>query len=537
MDGFSPGVGDVEHSSEPSADSIPTMLAIRYGDPLWYERNLVSCRRIRDYYTGIDNNGFVRFKSGHFGGDKASEHVQHGGDTHYSPRPMKHFLWPAWYGNSEAKEFYLNWVAGWVRATMTSKYSKVAGVPPATIWYPSGDIAPPNGAAWNDPIYNIYGCCQIGSYRIHDTFLSGYYLSQDKSFLQPLHAWMRFYKSEMPQGSATNPDIDKDPMGWAIRNSKDTWNAERPLMQYRWMTGDDSYDELFGREILQERLHMPGAFDDFINRLAGAVGRLRVNFNLYTREMLQTDRAGLPGSEIAFSAFTGAVRPWRDAGVPTMAVTWEVPHRDFAAIVPYTSEDCLRVWIYNFSGETTRMRMRLWRLRPGKYEARSGLIGEGQGYSRECQWSEASSFVVRHKADVYWFVVPSRREFAVELRLVEPLNDSRVLPDPAIADRDISVSKNADGKITVTATVHNLGNAAVKNLVVALVQGDQGGYSEIARQRVDLPGCKDLRPSRLDVKFPRVNPVADLMILLDPQEKVTEIYELNNRANAPGSAQ
>jgi len=64
VDGFSPGVGDVEHSSEPSADSIPTMLAIRYGDPLWYERNLASCRRIRDYYTGIDNNGYVRGISG-----------------------------------------------------------------------------------------------------------------------------------------------------------------------------------------------------------------------------------------------------------------------------------------------------------------------------------------------------------------------------------------------------------------------------------------------------------------------------------------
>lgn len=534
VDGYSSDVGDVEHSSEPSADSIPTMLAIRYGDPLWYERNLASCRRIRDYYTGIDNNGFVRFKSGHFGGDKASEHVQHGGDNHYCPRPMKHFLWPAWYGNNEAKEFYLNWVAGWVRATMTSKYSKVAGVPPATIWYPSGDIAAPNGAAWNDPIYNIYGCCQIGSYRMQDTFLAGCYLSQDKSFLEPLHAWMRFYKSEMPQGSAENPDVDEDPLGWAIRNSKDTWNAERPLMQYRWMTGDESYDKLFGRERIQERLHAPGSFDDFINALESAVGQLRVNFNLYTREMLQTDRAGLPGSEIAFSAFTGAVREWHDAGVPTMAVTWEVPHRDFAAIVPYTSEECLRVWVYNFSGETMRMGMRLWRLRPGRYEARSGQIGKGEGYSRECQWGEASSFKVRHKADVYWVEVPARREFAVEVSLVEPLVDAGLLPDPAIAQRDISLGKKADGRITVTATVHNLGNAAVKNLVVALVRGD---HSEIARRTVELPGCRDLQPSLVNVEFAGVNPTAGLMIVLDPQEEVTEIYELNNRAKAPDSVQ
>ncbi len=535
VDGYSPDVGDVEHSSEPSADSIPTMLAIRYGDPLWHERNLASCRRIRDYYTGIDNKGFVRFKSGHFGGDKASEYAQHGGDNYYCARAMKHFLWSAWYGNSEAKEFYLNWVVGWVRATMTSKYSKAAGVPPATIWYPSGDIAPANGAAWNDPTYNIYGCCWIANFWIQDTFLAGYYLSQDKSFLEPLRAWMRFYKSEIPQGSVENPDIDEDPVGWAIRNSKDTWNTDQTLVEYRWMTGDDPYDRLFGRERLQERLHAPGSFDDFISTLEGAVGQLRVNFNLYTREMLQTDRGDLPGAEAAFAAFTGAVRVWRDAGVPTMAVTWEVPHRDFAAIVPYASEDCLRVRIYNFADETTRFGMRVWRLRPGRYEVRNGLIEKGQGYLRECRWGQPSSFVVRHKADVYWVDVPAQQEFAVELRLVEPFAESGVPADPAIAERDIAVTKNADGKITLTATVHNLGSAAVKNLVVALVRGDHGGYSEIARRTVHLPGCKDLRPSRISVEFAGVNPAEGLMVVLDPQEEVAEVYELNNQANVPDS--
>ncbi|MBN2271659.1 MAG: hypothetical protein JXN61_13655, partial [Sedimentisphaerales bacterium] len=162
-----------------------------------------------------------------------------------------------------------------------------------------------------------------------------------------------------------------------------------------------------------------------------------------------------------------------------------------------------------------------------------GLIGKGEGYSRECQWGEASSFVLRHKADVYWVDVPARRGFAVELCLVEPLGDAGVLPDPAIADRDISVGKKADGKIAVTATVHNLGNTAVKNLVVALVRGD---HSEIARRTVELPGCRDFQPSLVNVEFARVNPAAGLMILLDPQEEVTEIYELNNRAIAPDSS-
>ena len=144
---------------------------------------------------------------------------------------------------------------------------------------------------------------------------------------------------------------------------------------------------------------------------------------------------------------------------------------------------------------------------------------------------------MRHKGDVCWIEVPSRREFAVDVRLVKPFSGSAVLPDPAVAQRDIAVAKDAGGKIALTVTVHNLGNAAVEDLTIALARGDRDKYSEIARQRIDLPGCEDLRPCRMDVKFSGVNSAAGLMVLLDPQEKVSEIYELNNRVNVPDSAQ
>ncbi|MHC4694648.1 MAG: hypothetical protein ACYS67_18055, partial [Planctomycetota bacterium] len=104
-DGYDAGYGDVEHSAEPSADTIPTMLAIKYGNPIWFERNLTSCRRIRDFYTGIDAKGYVRFKSAFFGGDRAGTHIREGGDNYYSSRPMKHFLWASWYGNQAARDF------------------------------------------------------------------------------------------------------------------------------------------------------------------------------------------------------------------------------------------------------------------------------------------------------------------------------------------------------------------------------------------------------------------------------------------------
>ncbi len=533
-DGYAPDIGDVEHSAEPSADSIPTMLALRYGDPLWYERNLASCRRIRDYYTAVDNKGFIRFKSGHFGGEGVSEHLQHGGDNHYCARPMKHFLWAAWYGNEGAKDFYVDWVRGWTSATMTAAYTKPAGVPPASIWYPSGDIAPPNGvAAWNDPVYNIYGCCRIGEFRIQDTFLAGYYFSGDPYFLQPLHAWMRFYESQMPLDAPKNPTIEENATVWAIRNSKDTWKSDQVLAQYRWMTADSTYDELFHRQRIQHRLHLPGDFDHLVARLEATVKRLRTNFNLYTREVLQTDRAGLPGSELAFSVFTGAVREWKDAGVPTMAVTWEFPSPDFAAIVPYATKDHLRAWIYNFSKDKARVGMYLWRLQPGRYDVRTGLLGKGQGYLRKQQWHEPVYITLRHKGDMYQVDIPSRKEYVIDLRLVNPQPRPNGAADAAIAQRDVTITQKEEGKFTVNVTIHNLGNRAVKNLTVALQRADRQESSEIARKTIDLPGCRDLQPRSVTISFMVADPKTELAMVLDPQQKVLELNELNNRVDVP----
>ncbi len=533
-DGFDPGLGDVEHSSEPSADSIPTMLAIRFGDPLWYQRNLASCRRIRDYYTGIDKSGFIRFKSGHFGGKKASPHLQHGGDNFYCSRPMKHFLWPAWYGNNDAQDFYLSWVRGWVQATMTAKYTKPAGVPPSSIWYPSGDIAPSNGAPWNDPIYNIYGNPSVGCFRTQDIFLAGYALSRQAFFLQPLHAWMRLYETEIPTNSPANPNVDDDPTAWSIRNSRDTWKSAEIFAQYRWLTGDCSYDELFGKQYLPQRLHMPGTFEDFVNRIESTVKRLRVNFDLYTREVLQTDRASLPGSDFAFSAYTGAVREWGDAGVPTMAVTWHITDPNFAAIVPYTGLDHLRVWIYNFADHTTRMGMQLWQLEPGKYELRTGTFDDGKDYTRKYKWSTSKTLIVRHKADICWIDVPSKQQFAVDFRLTEKLNRPNVLPDPAIMPRDITVSKNQSGKLTIKATVHNLGNVQAENLTVALMKKNQDNFLLVAQNSINLPASKNFKSSLVNIEFTNIDTNPHLTIVLDPNERIDEIYELNNHAKVPG---
>lgn len=531
-DGFAAEIGDVEHSAEPSADTLPTMLALRYGDPLWYRRNLASCRRIRDCYTGIDRRGFVRFRSGYIGGDRASDNLRHGGDTHYSARPMKHFLWSAWYGDRDARRFYLHWVRGWVEATMASRRTKPAGVPPATIWYPSGDIAPPGNIPWNDPTYNIYGYGSIGSHRLQDAFLAGYYLSRDPYFLRPLHAWMHLYQGEIPEATATDPDPAEDPSGWALRNAKHTWNCGETFAEYRWLTGDCTYDDLLGNLRFTGRLHLGRDLDTLLRQLERTLNNLRVNFNLATREVLQTDRADLPGDQAAVAAFTGAVRGFGDAGLPTMAVTWDFPHRDFAALVVYASEEHLRVWIYNFAPRAESVGIRLWQLRPGRYEVHGGLLGKGEGLDRACNWRPATNFLLRERAGVFRLNVPSRREFAVDFRLQEPIELPAVLPDPAIRASDVRLARSTQGKTDVTATAYNLGSTSVPRLTVSLIGSVEGRRRELARRTIGpLPACKQLRAGRAEVSFRAVKPAENLSVVLDPDDAVQEICESNNLGN------
>ena len=532
VDGFDAGYGDVEHSAEPSADTIPTMLAIKYGNPIWFERNLASCRRIRDFYTGIDEKGYVRFKSAFFGGDRAGTNIREGGDNYYSSRPMKHFLWAAWYGNIAARDFYVDWVEGWLDATMTQKHNKIAGIIPANIWYPSGDIAPPNGAPWNDPYYNYMGCCNLSNYWMQDTFLSAYKLSSNNKFLQPFLTFMAWQQSEMPKGSKKFPDLDEDPLGWAIRQAKGGLNSNT-LAQYRWLTQDNTYDKLIiDRLEPAQQLQLTGDYESFLKKIENALLRLRVNFNLQTREVIQTDRAGLAGSSLSFGAYTGAVREWKDAGMPTMAVTWDVPHADFSALVVGAIPKELRVWLYNHRSEHMKAGMRLWQLLPGEYQVRHGPIQRNTSKKLPKSKPTIERFTLHERAGRYELDIPSRREIVIDFQLVNALKRQESLPDPAICADDITIVDTNEKHATLKLTVHNMGSAPVRELPVVIISGMQGKKRVLARTVIDLlPESRYLQPSKVSITMNKITLLPGLKVIIDPDQRIEEICESNNEAS------
>lgn len=525
IDGFDKHMSDVEHSAEPSADALPGMLLLRYGDPLWVERNLTSCKHIKQHYMAIDKKGYPRFLSSTFGGKQYEKTTMGGGDTGYCARAMKHFLWAAWHGNAEAKDWFVRWAEGWRVATMASIDGKLAGVVPYTLWYPDGGILPPvKGKTWHDKDLNYWPRTDM----IHDAFLAAHYLSSERRFLQPFQVAMEF--------AAAPPTRDEYPEGspeWQLAGYGHFPNPmsteQHRLGVYRWMTGENVYDEYLNRRSADPAViyRVDSDLDAYLKTLEKAARSGRHNLELQTTEVLSTDRAALPSALAVFGAYTGAITGMRDAAIPTFSVTYDTPSTDFAALVVTATTERLRVWLYNFDERPMPVGLQLWRLRPGTYILTQGQqVPDESGGPNRYLWEPSRTVSILHRADGPTVTVPPGKVWAVDLRLDEPARVPAAAPDLAIGAGDVVLTRDGVG-----VTVHNIGNASAGAFTVALQRIDSGKWKTLAQSQVSsLPTPKDMSPSVASVtlKIASASLSGECRVIIDPTDSLYELCEANN---------
>lgn len=524
-DGFSRGIGDVEHSAEPSADTFPTMLLIRYGDPLWVERNMRSCKTIKEQFMGIDDKGYPRFISTEFGADGVHTDLAAGGDTGYSARAMKHFIWQAWWGDPEAKDWFVRWADGWRAATMAQIDEKIPGFVPATIWYPSGEIHPPVDKPWWDEKINYYGFPGLGN-MVMDTILCAGWLTGDPKFLEPTRTQMDIATHGPLDKYAGSQVPSKEWQMYSLLHSADP----QQLSLYKMLTHERVYDEYIRRSGDAAQIYrLDYDLDAFMRSFERAAKSQRHNLEFQTTEVLSTDRAALGHALTTFGAYTGAIMGLRDAATPTFAVTYETADTDFAALVTESTPKRVRVWLYSFADAEKPIGLRLWQLTPGKYVLNQGDILPGEReFQNRYGWIDPSRIEIRHRAQLVGIRVPPQKVWVVDLRLEEPISVPKSAPDLAINARDVVW----DGD-TVKVTVHNIGNADAKPFSVELQAKIDGAWKAIAEKRMtSLPAPKSLVPSNTPVslavlKDGRNN---EMRVVLDPKNQQYEIFEENNVA-------
>lgn len=523
VNGYNEGISDVEHSSEPTADTFPTMLLLRHGDPKYYEYNLASCRTIRDVMMGIDKKGYPRFKSTEIGARGANEQIIGGGDTGYHARAMKHFMWLAWYGNAEARDWYVRWVDGWRNATMASAPDKPEGLVPPTLWYPSGDWNPPNGEPWYSPkAENYYG---IGGLPImsHQTFLAAYALSGDRKFLRPVQRMMDLSTYGPYKHTGAQPPDPKGFLDMIVGHS-----ACQVTALYRFLTGERVYDEYTRRFGTGPQVYQINQdLDAYISRIEKAAKSLRHNLWYYTTEVESTDRLHLPAVPEVWGAYTGAVTTTVDAEWPTMGVTWETPDANFAALVTENVPTRLRVKLYSFWDKPVEIGAKFWQLLPGEYLIVQGKEEPGeQSFQKRYAWSEPQRVTITHQGQRVPLRLPPRTEWVVDVRLDRELSAPTEAPDLAITTSDTRFEQNR-----LTVRVHNLGSTLASGIKVALrAGGDTGTNRPVVQTIAHLGPPNDFKPAVAEVSFdlPAGRTTSGWRVSVDPDNELFELNEQNN---------
>ncbi len=522
VDGYG-GFSDVEHSSEDSADSVPSMLFLQYGDPLWVERNLQSCRRIRTRYMDMDEKGYPRFRSSYFGGDRVDTGLHDGPDVGYCARPMKHFLWAAWQGHEPSRDWFVQWADGWRAATMNTEAGKLPGVAPLGIWYPGGTISPPSGQhSWHDDQLHRWQHVPM----MHDAILAAYRLSGERKFLEPWRKAMEW----ATRGPLIRDEGQRGSEEWQIAMTSHL-PSHNPAEQnraflYRWLSDDPVYDEYIlragGGFIFPYRLN--GNLDALTSGLEKAATRLRSNLELQTTEVLSTDRAALHHAIDIFGAYTGAVTGFRDAATPTFAVTYDTPSTGFAALVVAASSERIRLWLYQFGNEPMPVGLRLWQLQQGRYSLLQGPQLDGERPSQHRYgWGQPETYLHERRAEGPTVIVPPGRVWVVDLRLLEARDIEEDLADLALSHGTTLLLEDY-----LHVTVHNIGRtaSAAASLSVETRKGDM--WKPLHVQEIpSIMAPADWKPERFSIRIPVSDP-GPFRVSVDSQNHQQEMVETNN---------
>jgi hypothetical protein len=204
---------------------------------------------------------------------------------------------------------------------------------------------------------------------------------------------------------------------------------------------------------------------------------------------------------------------------PMQAVSWEGFGTDYAALVLVNRADRLKIAVYSFADQPRTGRLRVWALAHGRYRLAIGTDADGD-FAVDQMDSQSEVTLVR--ADAIPLKLPPKAVTIIELQQLEKAEPVYQRTDLALAAREIEIR---DGQIH--GVVHNVGATDVDDAVVAVV--DAAGRVLQRRPLGALAAPLDLIPKRKSFTIPLPgSPQAGWRLVVDPDQKVFEIYEGNN---------
>lgn len=198
--------------------------------------------------------------------------------------------------------------------------------------------------------------------------------------------------------------------------------------------------------------------------------------------------------------------------VPGNAVSWRFMNDEdaqkVAILIPVVKDNAMEIVMWNTSDKAVEVDMTGMEVLGGKWN----INGKQQAWGR--------NRTVR-------LTVPARQEYRVKMKLQGKGTDYNNRPDLAIS----LASKEPGSDGTLSVTLHNLGGKPAPASRLVLLDRNGKTLAEVATPQMPAPA--DLQPSHAEVKLPLVQggvtSLAGCTLMVDPEGKINEIYEQNNK--------
>jgi hypothetical protein len=383
-DGYTSRTYDVEHTAEPTSDTILPMMHLAADDPVWERRARRLAELMETVWTGVNERGQLQFKSTYFNAQKADPNPERACDTPYcvvSVLPAL-LLWQRT-ADPQLTQLFSRWMDTWVEAARRDEAGKPPGVIPAAIHWPDGAVKGP-GPEWWDPRHH-------GEPRLYewpaavahlcDALLLTWHMTGQEKYLEPLRSMARLRQEWLNGGRKSGP-----PGSAAWCAARMDWLGGT-LAKYQLLSGDRQFTNLLERNYsVLDSADSDPVHAGTAGELDKAVAGLRVNFPSYTSEVRFTDRvfafARLYDNDMLFpDAVPANARRAQPAVLyntatgdcgqfsvfPLNAVRWLTPPREIAALVTAASRRHLAAELFHFGQQERKMSAELYLLAPGEY--------------------------------------------------------------------------------------------------------------------------------------------------------------------------
>jgi hypothetical protein len=480
--GFFCQVGDSEHVGEWTGKTLPMMLTVDYGNPLWFERSLQTAKLMKEIWMGVNSRGHLHWRSYHMGASGVGTGMtQLDNSMNWRcANPAVAILY--FTGNPAIKDMVLRHADALYEDAMRTDKGKPKGIIPGEIDFETGEIGGRDVPTWYDP-GDIPGkdWYRFENYHYQRTRVMrlAYQLSGDEKYLEPIKAEADYAKKHGGDFSEKLHKLEPGSPQWVA-------TVLEPAIELMELI-DYEKARKAGQDIHKADVK------DIVENTIPYIPKIRADIPRATTEALATDRVGIPNCLQILRLLMG----WIPSD-PIPQLTYRHVGKDFAAAVLGADSTSVTAmaYVFGFNGEKTKtMGFVPWKLDLGaEYTLAWGLDSDENG---EMDSEEGRrDFTLTQRGESIDIELQTGKTYLVKFTQTKPTPFDPLLPDLAVGPADVEYHKEWE---LLFVTVHNIGAADAAEYEVVVTEKETGEQMRAIGSCLDAP--LDFTPKRTRFGF------------------------------------